>query len=141
MSLSHDASGGVQYAPLHRFVTHDIPYAWLLRRHKPTEQELARAAIELHDAGTELVIRLRGAWVKQSLAPLHDCFWRAARLKRHLRLDLARVSYVDSAFLGLMLLLHGAQKKRMRRLTCAPVSPTVQKIFEYGCPSFLDEAD
>jgi N-acetylglucosaminyldiphosphoundecaprenol N-acetyl-beta-D-mannosaminyltransferase len=122
---------------LRLLLTRVLPYAWLLRRHPPSREELDAAAIDLHDTGPEIVIRLRGAWAQQNLAPLRACFSGAARLKRHLRLDLSRVSCVDSAFLGLALLLYGAQKKQLRRLACEPVSPTVQKIFEYGCAGFL----
>jgi N-acetylglucosaminyldiphosphoundecaprenol N-acetyl-beta-D-mannosaminyltransferase len=122
---------------LRLLVTHVLPYAWLMRRHKPGRHELDHASIDLHDTGREMVIRLRGACTQENLAPLRECFADAARLKRHLRIDLSRVAYVDSAFLGLVLLLYGAQQKQIRRFACGPVSKKVQKIFAYSGAGFL----
>lgn len=114
-----------------------LPLAWALRRQKPRGEDLQAARIETHDTEREIVLRLRGAWTRENLAPLRAAYRRAADAHRHIRLDLGRVSYVDTAFLGLTLVLHGAQRRSLRRLACGPLSRPVQKIFHYAGVDFL----
>jgi len=116
--------------------TRVLPYAWHVRM-TATREPLNPASFQVQDSGAELVIRLRGAWTRGDLEPLRYCFARAATLKRHVRLDLSRVQHVDSAFLGLVLVLYGAQRRELCRLVCAPVTPAVEKTFRYACCEFL----
>jgi N-acetylglucosaminyldiphosphoundecaprenol N-acetyl-beta-D-mannosaminyltransferase len=121
--------------------TRVIPYAWFMAWHTPSREDLESAAIDTSDMDAELVIHLRGAWVRGNLQPLRASFSMAASSGRDLRVDLQSVLYVDAAFLGLMLLLHGAQKSRGKRLSCGPLNPTVRRIFMYGCSEFLLNED
>ena len=121
---------------LRLLVTRVLPYWWHVRT-TAVREPLDPATFQVQDSGAELVIRLRGAWTRGDLDPLRYCFARAASLKRHVRLDLSRVQHVDSAFLGLVLVLYGAQRREMVRLVCAPVSPAVEKTFRYACCEFL----
>jgi N-acetylglucosaminyldiphosphoundecaprenol N-acetyl-beta-D-mannosaminyltransferase len=125
--------------------TRIVPYAWLLLRRKPGREELGASAYRLRQTEREVVVRLRGAWVQENLAPLRQCLSQASAARKDVRIDLAHASYVDSSFLGLMLLLYGVQKANGRRLLCTPVSASVRRIFEYGCSEFLlaaeDETD
>jgi len=116
--------------------TRVLPYWWHMRT-TATREPLIPAAFQVQDSGAELVIRLRGAWTHGDLEPLRYCFARAASLKRHVRLDLSRVQHVDSAFLGLVLVLYAAQRREMCRLVCGPVSPAVEKTFRYACLEYL----
>ena len=50
---------------------------------------------------------------------------------------MASVSHVDSAFIGLLMLLYGYQKRQGRRLRLGPMQAAVQRTFEYGCAEFL----
>ena len=101
---------------LRLLITRVVPYAWFMYRHKPAAQELHSAAIDSHDKGGEIVIRLRGAWVHDNLRPLREFFSRAVLSGRDLRIDLERVFYVDAAFLGLVMLLQGHQTQHGRQL-------------------------
>lgn len=136
-------SDGLALARL--LVTRIVPYAWLLHQRKPARAELDACACRVRETAREIVVRLRGAWVRQTLAPLRECLSRVARTKKDVRVDLAHATYVDSAFLGLMLLFYGVQKANGRRLICSPVIGQVRRIFEYGCSEFLlaaeDETD
>jgi N-acetylglucosaminyldiphosphoundecaprenol N-acetyl-beta-D-mannosaminyltransferase len=117
-------------------VTRVLPYWWHVRT-TAVREPLNPATFQVQDSGAEIVIRLRGAWTRGDLEPLRYCFARAAALKRHVRLDLSRVQHVDSAFLGLVLVLYGAQRREMCRLVCGPVSPAVEKTFRYACLEYL----
>jgi N-acetylglucosaminyldiphosphoundecaprenol N-acetyl-beta-D-mannosaminyltransferase len=128
-------SDGLKFVSL--LATRVAPYAWLIYRHKPANAELTRATVDIHQVGGELYIRPRGAWCSQNMHVLRERLSAAAAGGRHIRVNLAQVSYVDSAFLGLLLVLYGMQKKQGRRLICGAATPTVRKIFRYGCSEFL----
>jgi N-acetylglucosaminyldiphosphoundecaprenol N-acetyl-beta-D-mannosaminyltransferase len=116
--------------------TRVLPYWWHVRM-SAAREPLNPATFQVQDSGAEIVIRLRGAWTRGDLDPLRACFARVAAAKRHVRLDLSRVQHVDSAFLGLALVLYGAQRRELCRLVCAPVSPAVEKTFRYACCEFM----
>lgn len=78
----------------------------------PSPQGLKASAVEVLDQSGLLVIRLHGTWIGANLGPLRECFGRVASSGQNVRLDLAEVIYVDSSFLGLLLLLYGACRKR-----------------------------
>jgi N-acetylglucosaminyldiphosphoundecaprenol N-acetyl-beta-D-mannosaminyltransferase len=128
-------SDGLKFVSL--LATRVAPYAWLISRNKPADENLRQAAVDIHQVGGEVYIRLRGAWCSQNLHVLRQRLSEAAAGARHIRVNLAQVSYVDSAFLGLLLVLYGIQKKQGRRLICGAATPMVRKIFRYGCSEFL----
>jgi N-acetylglucosaminyldiphosphoundecaprenol N-acetyl-beta-D-mannosaminyltransferase len=118
-------------------LTRVVPYAWLIYRERASEHP----SMECHEAGRETFIRLRGAWSSETLQPLRERLSEAVAAGNHVRINLAQVSYVDSAFLGLLLLLYGVQKKLGKRLMCGAANPKVRKIFAYGCSEFLLNAE
>lgn len=120
--------------------TRVIPHYWFLHRHAPTRREIDSAALEICQGIDETVIRLRGAWTRENLGPLRECFSSVSPADNDVRIDMEQVSFVDASLLGLLLLLHGSQKSHARRLTCAPLSRQVRRLFEYGCCEFLLDA-
>jgi N-acetylglucosaminyldiphosphoundecaprenol N-acetyl-beta-D-mannosaminyltransferase len=124
-------------ALLQLLITRVLPLAWYLRKYEPSPREILSATIERRDEIQETVIRLRGPWVRKNLKPLRDHFSNVARASRHLRIDLADVTYVDSSFLGLVLLLHGAQNASSHGLSIGPVRERVRRIIQYSCCDFL----
>lgn len=123
---------------LRLLATRVIPYAWFMHWHKPTRRELNSAAIDTHDAGGEIVIRLRGAWVQENLGPLRDCFSKAIISGKDLRIDCEDVSYVDSAFLGLAMLLRGYQTRHRKQLVMIVGLPKpVRQVIKYCCAEYL----
>jgi len=119
--------------------THVIPHYWFIHCHAPSQSELDRAALSTRLDPSEMVVRLRGAWTRNNLQVLRTCFSRAAMGGTNLRIDLRDVTYIDSAFLGLVLLMHGHQTEHGRGLSCHPHNEQVQKMFELGCCEFLLE--
>jgi len=122
---------------LRLLVTRVIPYAWFMHRHKPTRRELDSAAIDMHDAGSEIVILLRGAWVQENLRPLQECFSKAVLSGKNVRLETGYVTYVDSAFIGLLMLLYGEQKQQGRRIAVDNLKISIRRIFRYAFAGFL----
>ncbi len=97
-------------------VTHVLPYAWYLRRHTPDAGELETATAETKEEGQHFVVHLRGAWTQRNIAPLRDCFSKAVLAGKDVRLEMSGVTYVDSAFVGLVILLQGHQTQHGKRL-------------------------
>jgi N-acetylglucosaminyldiphosphoundecaprenol N-acetyl-beta-D-mannosaminyltransferase len=118
-------------------VTRVVPYWWLLRRHKPAGTELDEPEVELldHDGGVE--IHLRGAWMLENLLPLREYFSRRVLAGKDVRLEMEHVTYVDSAFLGLLMLLYIDRKRRGKRLSIGSLKECVRRIFHYACAEFL----
>jgi len=117
-------------------VTRAIPYAWYLRRRAPPAGRGA-ARLETKEDAHNYVIRLQGAWSRSNIARLRRCFHHAALSGKRVRLDLGGVTYVDSAFVGLLMLLQGHQRRHGRHLLIASAAATVRRVFDYCCAEFL----
>lgn len=125
---------------LRLLVTRAVPYAWFMYQHKPTRQELVSAAIDSQDEGTEIVICLRGAWVQENLGVLREYFARPELTGRDVRLEMEGVTYIDSAFVGLLILLYGDRKRQGRRFSAGNSKVRVRRIFRCACTEFLLDA-
>lgn len=119
--------------------TRVAPYAWYLQRHKADPDQLAMASVETGEEGQNYVIRLRGAWTQRNIAPLRDCFSGAALAGKDVRLEMGEVAYVDSAFVGLVMLLQGHQAQHCRRLLLVSLQQPVRRVIEYCCAEYLLE--
>ena len=128
-------SDGLMFFKL--LLTRVIPYAWFMFWHRPKDRELDSAAIELFDDGTRIIIRLRGAWEQKNLSPLRECFSSSALAGRNVQIELDQVTYVDSAFIGLLLLLYGDRKQQGKQLSVRNLKRRVRQIFRYGCAEYL----
>ena len=68
------------------------------------------------------------------------CAARSARPRaraRHVRLEMTAVSHVDSAFVGLVMLLLAHQQQHGRRLAIVAVQSPVRRVLDYCCAEFL----
>lgn len=117
--------------------TRVLPYSLLLLRQRPASREFEKAEVEMYTSDTEHVIRLRGAWAQVNLKPLRDCFSRAALAEENVRIEMEHVTYVDSAFIGLLMLLYGNRRRRNKRLSIVAANKRVQRMFRYACAEFL----
>ncbi len=114
-----------------------IPYAWFLLWHKPDENQLMTAVIEIAEDKENCIIRLGGAWTLRNLGPLRECFSNSVQAGKSVRLELRDVSYVDSAFVGLVMLLHGYQAQHRRQLQLVFLPVHVRRIIKYCGAEFL----
>ena len=114
-----------------------IPYAWYLRRHTVDADQLATARVEASEDGQNYIIRLRGMWTRRNISPLRGCFSKAVLTEKNVRLEMGGVTYVDSAFVGLVTLLQGHQKKHGRQLLMVDVQEPVHLVIKYCCAEYL----
>jgi len=114
-------------------VTRVLPYVWYAWRH--AAGSAGEGYVEAREAEREYTIALRGAWTRANLTRLRRCFAAAAQSGKDVRLDMTAVSHVDSAFVGLAILLLGYLQQRGRRLAILPVPRSVRRVIEYCCAS------
>lgn len=124
-------------ALLNLLATRVLPYAWFLRSHQTDAAELAAAAAETKEDARCCVVRLRGAWTMRNIGPLRECFAKAIGAGKDMRLEMGGVTHVDSAFVGLIMLLHGHQQRQQRRLSIASAREPVRRILRYCCAEYL----
>jgi N-acetylglucosaminyldiphosphoundecaprenol N-acetyl-beta-D-mannosaminyltransferase len=119
-------------------LTRVLPYMWYAWRHAAGAP--AEGDVEAREGEREWTIVLRGAWTRANLTRLRSCFAAAAQSGKEVRLDMTAVSHVDSAFVGLVMLLLGYLQQRGRRLVVEPVPRPVRRMMEYCCAEFLCHA-
>ncbi|MDO8989430.1 MAG: WecB/TagA/CpsF family glycosyltransferase [Sideroxyarcus sp.] len=113
-----------------------LPYVWFLLRHKPVDGQLT-AGVETTEDEENFIIHLRGVWTLQNIQTLRDCFIKAARAEKDVRLEMSGVTYVDSAFVGLVMLLQGHQSQSLGQLKIEHMPARVRRIFKYCCSESL----
>ncbi len=109
----HFGDGSALLTPL---VTRVLPYAWYLKFHKADAAQPATASVEMRDEKQNFIISLRGTWTRGNIAPFRDCFSKTVLAGKDVRLEMGGVTYVESAFVGLVTLLQGHQKQHGRQL-------------------------
>jgi N-acetylglucosaminyldiphosphoundecaprenol N-acetyl-beta-D-mannosaminyltransferase len=124
-------------ALIHLLSSRVLPYMWYLRQHRPLPDELDRATV-LADMNAGVAdLKLQGAWTSSNLEPLRSAFKQVVKEDVNISLDMTEVSYVDSAFIGLLMLLHGYQQQVDKSLNVESVSNAVRRIFKWSCAEFL----
>ena len=78
-----------------------------------------------------------GGRVGENLPPLRECFSSKVLGGTDIRVEMEHVTYVDSAFIGLLMLLYGDRKRQGRRLTVGKSNERVRRMFCYACAEFL----
>lgn len=87
-----------------------------------------------------LAVQLAGDWRQYNLAPLRRCLAQATQTPRPIAIDLAAVRHVDSAFIGILLLLHGHQQASGQPLHLTGAHPALRRHFRHACAGFLLDA-
>jgi len=130
-------SDGIALAIL--LLTRVLPYVWYAWRHAAGAPGESR--VEVREGEREYTIALSGAWTRANIAGLRSCFTLAVQYGKDVRLDMTAVSHVDSAFVGLVVLLLGYQQQRGRRLAIRPLPRCVRRVIEFCCAEFLYVGD
>jgi N-acetylglucosaminyldiphosphoundecaprenol N-acetyl-beta-D-mannosaminyltransferase len=105
-----------------------LPLAVLQRVGAPPESEFARASLS-HPQGTDAgFTRLAGAWRQDNLKPVRREFERLLARGADATLDMADVSGMDSAFIGLVLLLDQALTERGAQLRLINLDARLRRL-------------
>lgn len=115
-----------------------LPYALYARTH--SRYALAETRMETREEDNAYAVILQGAWTRANISMLRWCFRQAAQAGKDVRLEMTAVSHIDSAFLGLLMLLQGYLQQQGRRLAIVSVPRPVQRVMDYCCAEFLCHA-
>jgi N-acetylglucosaminyldiphosphoundecaprenol N-acetyl-beta-D-mannosaminyltransferase len=122
---------------LNLLLTRVLPYVWYMTSHRTDAGQLKAAKVEAREDVHAYVVGLRGAWTRSNLDIVRRCFKQAVQPGKDVRLDLGGVTHVDSAFVGLVMLLKAYQQQHGRKLEIFSVPRTVRRVMEYSCAEFL----
>jgi len=108
----------------------------------PNAKDVAQAKLtEARFDGTT-VLRLKGAWCEDNLGPLRAALTRVASKPSNLAINVAHVTHVDPAFLGLLMIAYGYQKRTGRRFELYGASLWLRAILHInGCRFLLSDRD
>lgn len=130
-----------------RYVGDGIDLLKLLVRHvapcvvyskaMPDRSAFDKASVRLRRFSARSYIDLRGPRNVVNLREVREAMRGATSTECDVVMIFREVDYVDSAFLGLCLVLYGHQLKLGRSLSFEGVSPTLRKIFRAHCVEYL----
>lgn len=120
-------------------LTQVLPLVWWRFAARPSAREIAAAGIESRYDNGNFVIHLNGAWTKENISPLRKCLSDAAHASGDVLFDMRGVTYLDSAALGLLLLLHGWKTSHGARGGIVAASRQVHRILRYAGAGYLYE--
>lgn len=124
-------------ALLRLLLTRVLPYAFYVRRQIASQDGWADAAVEMRERAQASVIVCQGAWSVQNIDHLRPIFRTASARSSDIELNLEHVTHVDSAFIGLTMVLYKHQQKLGKRLLITGLSARVEEIFYWNCATFL----
>lgn len=122
-------------------LTRVAPLAWIHYTQHPRHILTQSSGITIEDNDPCRLVILKGAWVRANLEPLRALFKQAAAEGRHLKLDLQNVTYVDTAFLGLLMIFADHQNNTVGVALAVFASQfkVVNTIFKYAGLGYLLE--
>lgn len=106
--------------------------------HRPSKSQLSAARLRHYQRGTDQVIEFYGAWTRDNLGSVRAAFTAATRYESDLVIDLDRITYVDAAFLGQLLLAYGHQRRFHRGFVLRASERRARKLLRlHGCGYLL----
>jgi N-acetylglucosaminyldiphosphoundecaprenol N-acetyl-beta-D-mannosaminyltransferase len=131
---------GDGFALLNLLLTRVIPAALSAARLRRTVGEQVTADLSVVIEGNNCRIALTGNWNDHNLFPLRDILQRVTTKRCHILLDIGKVTHLDSACLGLFILLFGHQSKIKHDFGISAAPPFIKRIFKLNCAEYLLEA-
>lgn len=121
--------------------TRVAPLAWLHHTQRPGSKPTQASAIAVVAQDTWRVVSLQGPWTRANLDPLRALFTQAAAQGWRVKLDLQKVTFVDAAFLGVLMLFADYQTNNANAALVVgkPQSAVVNKLFTYSGLGYLLE--
>lgn len=122
-------------------VTRIAPLAWIHCTRHPGHVLKEPSGIAVEVQGQWRLVSLQGPWVRTNLQPLRAIFDKAATEGWQVKLDLQKVSFVDAAFLGLLMIFADYQNSNasVKLEVVQSHFEVVNKIFKFAGLGYLLE--
>jgi N-acetylglucosaminyldiphosphoundecaprenol N-acetyl-beta-D-mannosaminyltransferase len=85
-------------------------------------------------------ITLSGRWYEKDLLPLREACQEITVSQHHIQMDMSRVTALDNACVGLLMLIYGHQLKNNLKFNITEKSLTVSRFLYMNCASYLIDA-
>lgn len=112
---------------MHLLATRVLPLAWHQHQHQASEKNLKQASVKIQRLERQNRVYLDGDWNITNLQPVRDVFAQMDRSNCDVVLDMLRTKSIDSAFIGLLLLLEQSLSSRQLSLRLTGTSKEVRK--------------
>jgi N-acetylglucosaminyldiphosphoundecaprenol N-acetyl-beta-D-mannosaminyltransferase len=122
-------------ALLRLLLTCVIPSALALKAPPRSSDNVPIIDTRFHDGVFH--IQLGGAWLEDDLLPLRDALHQLNSNEHDLEFNLAQLTYMDSAGIGLLLLAFGHQTKTRKSFRLLNASLPMRHILRVQCAQFL----
>lgn len=122
---------------LNILITRVAPYAWLIYLHKKNGPEATTVTINCEEDVDIINVKLFGNFTHKTTPVFRSQLANIILTNKDIHIDLGEVHYIDSGFLGTLILLQHYQRTNNRILSITSVNKTVQKIIKYCCAEFL----
>lgn len=124
--LKRYAHDGAKFLKL--LTTHVLPLAIWQRWIAPAESEFARAYVAHVGSANSHQVTLVGAWRMDNLGPVRGAFTQSLSQGRGVTIEMSGVTGIDSAFIGLLLVLDRALISRGTNLRLINLQPHLQRL-------------
>ena len=106
--------------------------------HKPSAAQPSAPCLQHYHDETAEVLKFSGAWTEDNLAAARSGLAAATRTACNLVLDFEGVTFVDAAFLGLVLVAYGYQRRMQRGFFLRASSRRAESMMRlHGCGFLL----
>lgn len=128
-------SDGIAFMKL--LFTRVIPCAIYVRLQGIDPAKLHAANLSVSRHGELCNIFLSGAWTEKNLDTLREAFESVTSTPCNVRLNFQDVEFIDSACVGLLVLLYGHQLKIGRGMTISRANPRIVRLIRLHCAEYL----
>ena len=108
-----------------------LPYALFLMRHKRKYNNADSSFATAETTKDSYILRLSGCWTKDNLQILRGHFRTATCSGKDILVDMGKVPYIDSAFIGLLMLVKAAQGNCHKKMKIIKLQETTHRILHY----------
>jgi N-acetylglucosaminyldiphosphoundecaprenol N-acetyl-beta-D-mannosaminyltransferase len=110
--------------------------------HKSSAMQPSPPRLQHYRDGTAEVLKFSGAWTNDNLAPARSGLAAATQRASDLVLDFEGVTFLDSAFLGLVLIAYGYQRRMQRGFFLRASRRQVKRMMRlHGCGFLLSAGE
>lgn len=106
---------------------------------RPSRKQVEAARVVVTGDEHTCHLALSGAWTQANSLALREAFASVARRDQHVFVDFGNVTYIDSACIGVLMLLYGHQSKAGRSYQVSNIPPSIRATFNRQCAGFLIE--
>jgi N-acetylglucosaminyldiphosphoundecaprenol N-acetyl-beta-D-mannosaminyltransferase len=121
-------------------ITRVFPLILIQYINRPSSGAINKTSIEVTELKNIRLFKISGSCEETNLHQIKAALATTPSRNQTIKLDLTKVTYIDSRFLGLLMLLREHQIRNGGKLIIGPISKTAYLIFKLSCTGFMLES-